>query len=217
MLLGEEGRARQVFIERSTVKISALLIRIMFISVLGWLAAAAHAEPKYIGSDACARCHLQEGQSWSKRSHAKAFEALKPVKRKVAKKRAGLDPDKDYTRDKECLRCHTTGYRKRGGFKDIDKTPDMRGVGCEACHGAGGKYKVLHDVNPNFTEEEARAVGQLYGAKDSAVCESCHKNKDQRFTEEVDKKYKFDWKGAVKERKSFHDKFEKQHNFKFGF
>jgi hypothetical protein len=121
-----------------------------------------------------------------------------------------MDPEKDYTQDKTCLRCHTTGYRKRGGFRNIKSTPKMVGVGCEACHGAGSKYKVLHDEKPNFTEDEAKAIGELYPSQDATVCDSCHIDKDQQFTEQVDKKYKYNREEAIKNRKGLHEKFEKK-------
>jgi hypothetical protein len=71
---------------------------------------------------------------------AKAFDLLKPNAAAEAKKKAGLDPAKDYTADPSCLGCHTTGYGEPGGFKGAAATPDMAGVQCEACHGAGSEY-----------------------------------------------------------------------------
>jgi hypothetical protein len=41
------------------------------------------------------------------------------------KKAAGLDPAKDYTKDQECLPCHTVGYGKPGGYVDPKKTPTI--------------------------------------------------------------------------------------------
>jgi len=192
------------------MKISVWAVRASVILMLACLATTVSARPKFIGNDACIQCHKKEGLSWSKRRHAKAFESLKPGKRKVAKKRVGMDPEKDYTKDKVCLRCHTTGYRKPGGFRNIKSTPAMKGIGCEACHGAGSKYKALHDEKPNFTEDEAKAVGELYPSQDGSICDNCHINKDQHFTEQVDKKYKYNREEAIKNRKGLHEKFEKK-------
>lgn len=173
------------------------------------------AQPSYVGVEGCQSCHKGVVASWSKSAHAKAFNSLKPGKRKGAKKKAGLDPEKDYTADKTCLGCHSTGFRAKGGFKDIASTPKMAGVTCEACHGAGSEYKVLHDENPRFTKKEAKALGELYGAEDSLVCEGCHAHADNVFTEKVDKKYKFNWKEALKKRDAYHLKVKSK--FGFGF
>ncbi len=197
-------------VETMDTKIRLMITRVSIILLLCSITATVYAKPKYIGNEACINCHKKEGLSWSKRAHAKAFEALKPGKRKAAKKKVGMDPSKDYTINKDCIRCHTTGYRKPGGFKNIKKTPNMKGVGCEACHGAGSKYKVLHDEKPSFTETEAKVAGELYAASDPEVCDKCHMHKDQHFTEQVDKKYKYNREEAIKDRKSIHDKFEKK-------
>jgi nitrate/TMAO reductase-like tetraheme cytochrome c subunit len=41
--------------------------------------------------------------------------------------RAEFDPD--------CLPCHTVGFGQRGGFRSAARTPDLKGVQCESCHG----------------------------------------------------------------------------------
>ena len=163
------------------------------------------AEPKYVGNEGCG-CHKSQITSWKRSAHAKAFESLRPGKRKTAKKRANLDPDKDYTKDKECLKCHVTGYQAEGGFQDAASTPKMTGVGCESCHGPGSKYRILHDEKAtSFTREEAKADGAWYGSEDPDVCLACHNN-DSQMTEKIDKKYKFEWKQALEKRKSYHTK-----------
>ncbi len=72
----------------------------------------------YVGTNKCKACHLAEYRSWSATRMAKSFDLLKPGVEKNAKLRAKLDPDRDYTADKNCLPCHTTGYGKTGGFVD---------------------------------------------------------------------------------------------------
>jgi hypothetical protein len=57
--------------------------------------------------------------SWSKTSHAKAYETL--VK-------------KGNAREKECLYCHTTDFSG-----DMNKE-FLKGVQCEACHGMGDNH-----------------------------------------------------------------------------
>lgn len=172
------------------------------------------AEPKYVGNQGCG-CHKSQIKSWTRSAHGKAFESLKPGKRKTAKKRANLDPDKDYTRDKKCLKCHTTGYRENGGFRDMASTPELKGVGCESCHGPGSKYRILHDEKPSsLTREENKADGAWYGSEDPDVCLACH-NDDSMMTEKIDPKYKFDWKQALEKRKSYHTKITYDFKFKY--
>ncbi len=189
------------------------VLSVMFIFMV--MMSAVEAKPKYIGVEKCASCHKAEHLAWKTSVHAKAFNVLKPGKRKKAKLLAELDPEKDYTADKKCVGCHVTGYREKGGFKDVASTPEFIGVSCESCHGAGSKYAVLHNDNPSgFTKQEAIELGQLYGVDDEAVCLACHAHKDSPFHEGLDDKYKFDWKAALKIHKAYHPK-PKKSSFSF--
>lgn len=138
------------------------------------------AEPRYVGNEGC-KCHKLEIADWEiSRHNRKLFDLLKPGKKRVEKKKAGYDPEKDYTTDKKCLKCHTTGYEKEGGFASLATTPDLVGVGCEMCHGPGGEYRNLHKrVKPPFTRAEATAQAQLYSSEDKKVCNSCHAGEDR--------------------------------------
>lgn len=160
----------------------------------------------YIGNEACSTCHKTTAISWEMGAHARAFETLKPGTKQQEKLKAKLDPDKDYTDDIKCLKCHTTGYDEEGGFKDITSTPAMAGVGCESCHGAGSKYKWVHARNKNFTRKEAKDAGEVFASEDASVCNACHISKDKPFTEKMDNKYKFNYRKSIDNRKSYHDK-----------
>ena len=71
---------------------------------------------------------------------ASAFELLKPGARAEVKANRKLEPQKDYTTDAKCLRCHTNGFGHLGGYPD-PAVGDSRaaqanaGIGCESCHG----------------------------------------------------------------------------------
>ena len=78
----------------------------------------------YVGTSRCRSCHLKEYKTYRKTKHAKVFNVLQGPEKK--------DPD--------CLKCHTTGYGKPGGFKSEDDTPKMKSVGCESCHGPGSAH-----------------------------------------------------------------------------
>jgi len=116
------------------------LFLLIFVLVLGPGPVAKADEHSFVGSGRCKKCHIKEHRSWEETKMANVFELLKPGVRSEAKKAAGLDPAKDYTKDQECLPCHTVGYGKPGGYVDPKKTPNHLGVGCENCHGPGGTY-----------------------------------------------------------------------------
>jgi len=179
-----------------------------WLGVLGFCmlqAGVATAAPNYVGSKACAGCHKTEYQDWQRSVHAKSMELLAPGKKGGPKHKAGLDPDKDYNKDEKCLKCHTTGYKKAGGFVDINTTPDLAGVGCEMCHGAGSDYREIHKQKMlDFKSAETRAAGQTYASKGDKVCENCHNN-DSPFKSSVDSKYAFKLQDRLKDgAASFH-------------
>ncbi|MCB9792865.1 MAG: redoxin family protein [Alphaproteobacteria bacterium] len=101
----------------------------------------AHMKPGvYQGPRACGSCHASELQSWSLSHHAIAYNTL-------------------YTReraeDPECVGCHVTGLGEPTGFEMGEHDSLLVGVGCEACHSAGGP----HD-------------GEAVDARE--VCTGCH-------------------------------------------
>jgi len=188
-------------------KVLLLFLLLVFICSPAYSADAPGGE-SFVGSDGC-KCHKSEIADWETSKHAKAFDLLKAGNKKSKKKKAGLDPDKDYTTDEKCIPCHVTGYRNDGGFTDIVSTAGMAGIGCEACHGPGSKYRTLHkDKSLVFTKSEAVALGAYYGSQDQAVCERCHKHKDNPFKAAMDEKYNFLHAEALKNTRSFHDYYE---------
>jgi hypothetical protein len=144
--------------------------------------------PKYVGAKACKKCHSVEYKTWKKTKMAKSFEVLRPGNAVEAKKKAKLDPQKDFTKDKDCLRCHTTGFGKPGGYaippegdspqaKKLQKLAKARqGVQCEACHGPGSlssKYKKKNEEYKWADLEKKKLLdGVLF--PDKKNCLSCH-------------------------------------------
>jgi Zn finger protein HypA/HybF involved in hydrogenase expression len=130
----------------------------------------------YVGAKACKMCHIKEHRSWADTKMAKTFEVLKAGASADKKRSAGLDPAKDYTKDAECLSCHATGYGEPGGFVNVESTPELAGVTCEACHGAGGTYvqdEYMSLKNKEYKKAEVVAVG-LVDSIDTEVCAKCH-------------------------------------------
>jgi len=81
---------------------------------------------RYAGARECRTCHPQEGTEWDGTSHARAFETL-------LRKNQDGNPD--------CLGCHVTAFREKGGYRPGSEDPDLSAVQCEACHGAGISHK----------------------------------------------------------------------------
>ena len=167
-------------------------------------------KPKFVGAVKCnGSCHDAYYQAWTKSPHGGTYNLLKPGERKEAKLRVKLDPEKDYTTTPLCLRCHTTGYSQKGGFKPagskskkgkdtatkIDPTePNKEQVGCEMCHSvAGGSQMraVMKSSKGNFTKAETEHYGQRWDYAN--VCTRCHTHKNTPFKPEVHDKYKFNF------------------------
>lgn len=162
---------------------------------------------RFVGPGKCKECHKEQYASWKKTRMANSFDALRPGVNAREKRMAGLDPEKDYTHDETCLPCHTTGYGLVGGFISIEKTPEMAGVSCEACHGHGGSYvnTVMDPKNPTFKTSAAREAGLVYPPTEN-VCRECH-NERSPF---VGKGYKFHFDERVKlgTHEHYHLKYE---------
>ncbi|HHT9152749.1 MAG TPA: multiheme c-type cytochrome, partial [Candidatus Hypogeohydataceae bacterium YC40] len=82
-------------------------------------------QTSYVGSSACKACHPAVFQHWGSTLHAMAYETLLKVGR-------AFDP--------ECVACHVVGLNYSTGFQSREKSPDLIGVGCEACHGPGSLH-----------------------------------------------------------------------------
>jgi hypothetical protein len=150
------------------------------------LPALADEEPSYsyVGNKKCKKCHLKQHKSWEKTRMAKAFEILKPGNNKEAKEKFNLDVKKDYTKDETCLKCHTVGFGKPGGYaipdpedkKAVRKAKNLEGIGCECCHGPGSEYnKVFDEIlksKRKYAVEELYAVG--LAKVDESICITCH-------------------------------------------
>jgi len=158
------------------MKVTPLLSFLLFLLLFSKTSIKA-AEREYLGvHEVCAKCHHVQYISWEKQPHAKAFESLQPGTRMEVKRAADLDPMKDYTEDGECLKCHTTGYGKPGGFVSLKKTPSMTNVQCESCHGPGSEYveKVMRRKF-SFAHAEITDLGHV-GYADHSHTDSAKKD-----------------------------------------
>ncbi|MDJ0522468.1 MAG: cytochrome c family protein [Planctomycetota bacterium] len=141
-------------------------------------------QPEYIGSAKCKKCHIKQYKSFMKTPLATSFESLKPGVKVEEKKKAKLDPKKDYTKDPTCLKCHTAGYGEHSGYPavvkgkawtDAEKAQAKlnEGVTCEACHGPGSLYSPFKKKNKKYKRSEIRALGAI-SPPTEASCMPCH-------------------------------------------
>jgi mono/diheme cytochrome c family protein len=145
-------------------------------------------EPHYLGSKSCQKCHFKEYGSWQKTKMALAFGSLKPNQALEGRKRANLDPAKDYTKEAACVVCHVTGYGKPGGYPALGKewteeeklrAPLLEGVGCETCHGPGEKYSPYKKDNKEYKWADLVKLGAVH--PDEKTCQTCHSKESPTF------------------------------------
>ena len=91
----------------------------------------------FVGSRACAKCHLKAYTIWSDSPHAQATDVLV---------HPGERAEIPRHHDPECLSCHVTGwnpqkyYPYKSGYLSLEATPLLLGNGCENCHGPGSLH-----------------------------------------------------------------------------
>jgi len=154
---------------------------------------------EYLGSKSCKMCHIKTYKSWEDTPHAKALESLKPGNAAEEKTKHDLDPEKDYSTDTACLKCHVVGLGSPGGYevpdpedkKSVKKAEQLAGVGCESCHGPGGGVKDLKKEikkeKRKYKIEELTALGMIVPTEET--CLKCHTEDHPTF----DAEEKFDY------------------------
>ena len=190
---------------RRTIHPILLTLAVAAILIAPLAVAEDAAEHPFVGSKNCKKCHLKEYKSWEKTTMAMSFDNLKPGERAEAKTAAGLDPDKDYTTDETCLPCHTTGYGKETGFVSIEETPELAGVGCEWCHGAGAEYtkdELMSLKNKEYKKAEVVAAGMVAEVGPDQ-CTPCH-NSESPF---VDDDFVFDYETQKAVEGALHEQY----------
>ncbi len=104
-------------------------------------------QASYVGSQACAACHVAAFTWWRTTEHGRAYQTL-------------VDRHKEY--NLSCVGCHVTGYSQPGGSTvthNLDGA--LVNVGCESCHGPGS----LHSTNPTVS---------MRRETEAATCVGCH-------------------------------------------
>jgi Cytochrome c554 and c-prime len=123
-------------------------------------------EAKYVGSAKCKKCHEEAYEVWKKSAHSHAYKTL------VEK----ADPPSNRQYDPECIVCHTVGFGVVSGYVSEAKTPRLKDVGCESCHGPAslhvansGNKDWKRRINPwKYLPPEKRAFAT------DQFCQKCH-------------------------------------------
>jgi len=140
--------------------------------------------PEYTGAYACAACHKgpergYQFSKWRMSPHARAYAVLAtPQAYSIAEKK-GLKESPQTS--KACLKCHTAIYSDPTGVA-TDSYLFYEGVGCEACHGAGGKYSLEAIMTD---PRAAKSAGLKKITKET--CLKCHVQNSLKETFDYDK------------------------------
>lgn len=210
----------------STARVTWIALALL----MGSAAGAAQDEIPYDGRKKCSGCHKSQYKSWKTTAHATAMDSLKPGEKAEAKRKAELDPDKDYGEDKDCVPCHATGFGKEGGYEIDDPSKYLVGVGCESCHGPASEYRLIHRKAAKKFEKKKettpREVLVAAGEEFEFIerCNACHMNYEGSpwphakkpytpFTPAVDPKYSFDFDKYVRDEKAMHRHFKLEGTF----
>lgn len=104
---------------------------------------------QYLGAEECRVCHSSHYNDWSATEHATALQSLKAI---------GQD------KNAFCVGCHTVGFQQQDGYVDEATTPQLAGVQCENCHGAGLPHRSNVD---QVSYRPSKSIA-------SSVCGGCH-------------------------------------------
>ena len=105
----------------------------------------------YLDSPSCQSCHPTAYRQWQASLHSHAWETL------VAR---GADADP------ECIKCHSVGFGKSGGYLRPLQGQRLVNVGCENCHGPGSRHVEKHQKGLALAAK-MKPVGE-------GTCRTCH-------------------------------------------
>jgi hypothetical protein len=132
---------------------------------------------RFVGSETCGDCHTKAYEVWKTTSHSHATDTLVQPPNSRGSITRIFDP--------ECISCHVTGWESQqhypfdSGYLALDKTPLLKHVGCENCHGPGSAHVAAENGTDN---PSADAVAKLRSAMRLTIegeaaekrCIDCH-------------------------------------------
>lgn len=111
----------------------------------------------YVGSESCKQCHTDAHATWDKSGHAHAFETLQKL---------GAESDP------QCVKCHTVGFGKPGGYRRPMGSESLTDVSCESCHGPASEHIARYrDGKPSSFRFRPLGPGD---------CTTCHQGEFSR-------------------------------------
>lgn len=123
---------------------------------------------KFVGTEKCKSCHEESYRVWKKSPHSQAFDTL-----------AKLDPPRIY--DPECISCHVVGwepqrfYPYKSGYESPEKTPYLKEVGCEDCHGPCELHCKAEEGSDQKKMDLYRKAAVITKAEsEKSQCATCH-------------------------------------------
>jgi hypothetical protein len=131
--------------------------------ISGWISLAGAAGPggakpaaatgfTYVGSQKCAECHEENFQRFIKHSpKSRSYRSIRRMERGLTSREK-----------RHCYDCHTTGHGRPGGFVSLAKTPQLKNIGCESCHGPGSGHVKNEDKK------------QIRRRVPLSTCQKCH-------------------------------------------
>lgn len=117
---------------------------------------------KVMTAEACAKCHVNEVQTWKGTPHFRTFKELgrRPQAKEICSK-LGL---RSVKRSDVCIDCHFTTQHINGKNKAVS------GVSCESCHGASQDWLGTHNDygGPTATKETESAEHAIQRLQESS-------------------------------------------------
>jgi hypothetical protein len=163
----------------STMRKTLMLLAAAAVALSAFAAFAE--EPTIIGVPKCKMCHKaktgDQFKIWSESKHAGAFETLKSEAAVAVATEKGLGNPWE---EAACLKCHTTQAFLGVELDAKTKYVPEEGVGCEACHGAGSKYK-----SKKVMEDREAAVAAGLKLEGETNCVLCHNEESPTYKEFV--------------------------------
>lgn len=172
-----------------------IILALIFIVAWSFIADDASKAPaqekqrKFVGVAVCKACHTgriaekdvatPSYNVWKDKPHAHAYESLASEESKAIAKDMGIE---DPQKADACLKCHITAFGVDAKYLG-KKFKVEDGVGCEACHGAGGEYaniKVKKAITAG--ETEAASVGLIVNPGEE-TCLPCHNEESPTYRE----------------------------------